>query len=254
MSTVNLLCGDCLDLMLDIPKNSIDLILCDLPYGVTSCEWDRTLPFLPLWESYNRILKAQGVVVLTATQPFTSALVMSNLPDFKYTWTWIKNKKTGFLNAKRQPLRQVEDIVVFYSKQPTYNPQKTQGHHPVNTYTKHTSDGATLGKTKQGLSGGGQTDRYPTNVLYFPVVNNDNSGGDKFLPTQKPVKLMEYLIKTYTNEGDMVLDNCMGSGTTGVAAIRLQRNFIGMELEPNFFKIAQTRIGLEQEYQNSRTD
>ena len=177
------------------------------------------------------------------SQPFTSALIMSNPKMFKYVWTWVKNKKTGFLNAKKQPLRQVEDIVVFYNKQPTYTPQKTQGHKPVNSLTKHTSDGSTMGKTKVGIFfGGGQTDRYPSNILAIPVVNNDNSNGDKFHPTQKPVALMEYLIKTYTNEGETVLDFTMGSGTTGCACLNTKRSFIGIELDPEYFKIAEKRI------------
>ena len=242
MKDIELWHGDCLELMKDIPDGSIDAIVCDLPYGTTACKWDTIIPFEPLWEQYRRIIKNNGAIVLTASQPFTSALVMSNTKMFKYTWTWVKNKKTGFLNAKKQPLRQVEDVVVFYSKQPTYIPQKTQGHKPVNSYTKHTSDGTTMGKTKVGITGGGQTDRYPSNVLTIPVVNNDNSNGDKFHPTQKPVELFEYLIKTYTNEGDLVLDNCMGSGTTGVACKNLNRSFIGIEMDDKYFEIAKKRI------------
>ena len=234
--------GDCLELMLDIPDKTIDLILCDLPYGTTNCAWDILIPFDLLWQNYTRIIKDNGAIVLTAAQPFTSMLIMSNLKMFKYCWTWVKNKKTGFLNANKQPLRQTEDIVIFYNKQPTYNPQKTHGHKPVNSFVKHTSDGETLGKTKQGLKGGGQTDRFPSNVIYMDVVNNDNSGGDKFHPTQKPVALFEYLIKTYTNEGDLVLDNCAGSGTTGVACKNLNRNFILIEKEQKYCDIAAKRI------------
>jgi len=234
--------GDCLDKMKDIPDGSVDMILCDLPYGITACKWDFVIPLSELWEQYNRLIRPDGAVVLTSSQPFTSKLIMSNIKYFKYTWTWIKNKKTGFLNAKKQPLRQTEDVVVFYRKHPTYNPQKTYGHKPVNSYTKHTSDGETVGKTKRGMSGGGQTDRYPVNILNFAVVNNDNSGGDKFHPNQKPVDLMEYLIRTYTNEGDAILDNCMGSGTTGVACRNLGRNFIGIERDQEFFETAEKRI------------
>ena len=242
MSKIELLQGDCLEVMKEIPDGSVDMILCDLPYGATACSWDTVIPFNLLWEQYHRVIKYNGAIVLNASQPFTSALIMSNIKQFKYTWTWLKNKKTGFLNAKKQPLRQVEDVVVFYRKQPTYNPQKTHGHKPVNSFTKHTSDGDTLGKTKIGVTGGGQTDRYPTNVLSIPVVNNDNSNGDKHHPTQKPVELMEYLIKTYTNKEDVVLDNCMGSGTTGIACKRLNRSFIGIELDLEYFKIAEKRI------------
>jgi len=239
--------GDCLDLMENISDKSINMILCDLPYGTTACKWDSIIPFEPLWNQYKRIIKDNGVIVLTAAQPFTSALVMSNILMFKYCWTWCKNKKTGFLNAKKQPLRQTEDVVVFYASQPTYNPQKTQGHKPVNSFTKHTSDGETVGKTKIGIKGGGQTDRYPTNILYIPVVNNDNSNGDKFHPTQKPVELFEYMIKTYTNEGDLVLDNCAGSGTTGVACKNTKRNFILIEKEIKYVEIARKRLN---EYSN----
>jgi DNA modification methylase len=237
-----LILGDCLEKMKDIPDKSIDMILCDLPYGTTACKWDTIIPFVPLWVLYKRIIKDNGAIVLTASQPFTSALVMSNISWFKYCWIWIKNKKTGFLNAKKQPLRQMEDVAVFYIKQPTYNPQKTYGHKPVSSFTKHTSDGQTMGKTKIGITGGGQTDRLPSNVLYIPVVNNDNSNGDKFHPTQKPVALLEYLIRTYTNEGDLVLDCCMGSGSTGVACVNTNRNFIGIELDENYFNIAKKRI------------
>jgi site-specific DNA-methyltransferase (adenine-specific) len=242
MLKIELIQGECLEKMKNISNGSIDMILCDLPYGVTACKWDTVIPFCELWEQYNRLIKPNGVIVLTASQPFTSMLIMSNIKDFKYTWTWIKNKKTGFLNAKKQPMRQVEDIVVFYKKQPTYNPQKTYGHKPVNSYTKHRPDGDTIGKTKIGLSGGGQTDRYPANILNFSIVNNDNSNERRYHPTQKPVDLMEYLIRTYTNKDDTVLDNCMGSGTTGVACKNLNRNFIGIELNSEYFKIAEKRI------------
>ena len=242
MPKIELIQGDCLEKMKDIPDKSVDMILCDLPYGTTQCKWDTVIPFELLWEQYRRIIKDNAAIVLTASQPFTSALVMSNLRMFRYCYTWIKNKKTGFLNSKKQPLRQTEDVAIFYNNQPTYNPQKTTGHKPVNSFTKHTSDGETLGKTKTGIKGGGQTDRYPTNIIETSVVNNDNSNGDKFHPTQKPVALFEYLIKTYTNEGDLVLDNCMGSGTTGVACRNLNRNFIGIELDTEYFKIAEKRI------------
>lgn len=234
-------CGDCLHVMKAIDEKSIDLILCDLPYGNTQCHWDSVIPFDQLWKEYKRIIKDNGAIVLTASQPFTSSLIMSNIEMFKYCWVWEKNKKTGFLNAKKQPLRQTEDVVVFYKNQPAYNPQITSGHKPVNSFTKNTSDGETVGKTKIGISGGGQTTRYPSNILKFNVVNNDNSGGDKFHPTQKPVPLFEYLIKTYTDEGDLVLDNCCGSGTTGVAALNTGRNFILIEKEMKYCEISKNR-------------
>ena len=234
--------GDCLEVMRDIPNQSIDLILCDLPYGTTACKWDVIIPFDLLWGQYKRIIKPNSAIVLTASQPFTSQLVMSNLEWFKYEWTWIKNKSSNFLNAKKQPLRQTENILVFYENNEVYNPQKTQGHKPVNSFTKRSSDGETTGKTQMGFSGGGQTDRHPTNVLNFPVVNNDNSNGDKFHPTQKPVPLFEYLIKTYTNEGALVLDNCAGSGTTGIAALNTNRNYILIEKEEKYIDVINKRI------------
>ena len=242
MNNIQLIQGDCLEKMISIPDKTVDMVFSDPPYGTTACSWDSIISLPELWEQYNRVVKPDGAIVLMASQPFTGILIMSNIKYFKYTWVWVKNKKTNFLNAKKQPLRQTEDIVVFYRQQPVYNPQKTYGHKPVHSYTKHTSDGETLGKTKRGISGGGQTDRYPTNVLYFPVVNNDNSGGDKYFSTQKPVELVEYMIKTYSNEGDIVLDNCMGSGTTGVACKKLKRNFIGIELIKKHFEIAEKRI------------
>jgi DNA modification methylase len=243
MSKIELIQGECLEKMKDIPDGSIDCVLTDPPYGTTACKWDSVIPFAPIWEQLKRITKKNGAIVLMANEPFTSLLICSNITQFKYRWDWKKNKVTGFLNAKKQPMRCIEDICVFYRQQPTYNPQKTTGHRPVNSYTKHTSDGETMGKTRIGIQGGGQTDRYPTNIIdNIPVMNNDNSHGIKSHPTQKPVALTEYLIKTYTNEGETVLDFTMGSGTTGVACKNLNRNFIGIELDPEYFKIAEKRI------------
>lgn len=194
-----------------------------------------------MWEQLNKVIKPNGVIVLHASQPFTTKLIASNYKMFKYCWVWEKNKKTGFLNAKKQPLRQTEDVVVFYNKQSVYNPQKTTGHKSVNAYTKRT-DGSTINKTRMGFSGGGQTDRYPSNIIKVNVINNDNSQKNKYHPTQKPVKLEEYLIKTYTNLDDTVLDFAAGSFTTGVACIRLRRKFIGIELDSTYFKIGIQRI------------
>jgi len=235
-------CGDCIELMKEIGDKSIDMILCDLPYQVTQNKWDVIIPFDKLWEQYERIIKDNGAIVLTAVQPFTSMLIMSNPKLFRYDWVWEKNKSTGFLNAKKMPLRQHESIVVFYKKLPTYNPQKTTGHKPANSYTKNTSDGSNYGKTKLGVTGGGQTDRYPTSIQKFKVVNNDNSGKNKYHPTQKPVEMFEYLIKTYSNEGDIILDNCMGSGTTAIAAVKTRRKFIGIEKESDYLDICIDRL------------
>ena len=244
---INLMEGDCLERMKEIPDGSVDLVLADPPYGTTQCKWDSVIEIQPMWEQLKRVIKPNGAILLMANEPFTSVLICSNLQHFKYRWDWAKNKSTGFLNAKKQPLRRVEDVCVFYSKQCRYNPQKSSGHSPVNNFTKHTSDGATLGKTKTGIKGGGQTDRYPTNLLTdIPVMNNDGSHGDKVHPTQKPAALMEYFIKTYTNESETVLDFVMGSGTTGVACLNTGRKFIGIELDANYFGIAENRISQAQ--------
>lgn len=244
MTDTRLYQGDCLEVMKSIPDGSVDMVLTDPPYGTTACKWDSVIPFEPMWEQLKRVTKKNGAIVMTASQPFTSALVMSNVKMFRYDWVWKKNKSTGFLNAKIMPLRNKEDILVFYCKRPTYNPQKTYGHKPVNSFTKNTSDGDTVGKTQKGFKGGGSTERFPTCLQEFSVVNQDGSSEEgKYHPTQKPVALMEYLIKTYTNEGETVLDFTMGSGTTGVAAKNLNRSFIGIELDPEYFKIAEERIG-----------
>lgn len=230
--------GDCLELMKDIPDKSVDAIICDLPYGVTARnKWDEIIPFEPLWEAYERIIKENGAIVLTATQPFASRLVCSNLKMFKYNWIWQKSTKTNFLNAKKQPLRQHEQILVFYKKQPTYNPQ---GVKPVNKFTKQ-------GKTKttnygeQDRSEGGyfqENGGYPSDILFI----KSQSTRDIIHPTQKPIELMEYLVKTYTNEGDLILDNCAGSGSTLVAAKNLNRQFIGIEKEKEYYNICVERL------------
>jgi site-specific DNA-methyltransferase (adenine-specific) len=232
--------GDCLEVMKALPDKSVNMILTDLPYGTTQCKWDVIIPLELLWMQYKRIIKANGVIVLTATQPFTSVLIMSNIEMFKYCWVWRKNKSTGFLNAKKQPLRQTEDVAVFYSGQPIYNPIKTIGHKPVNKFYTRTN-GEGLGRIGK-ISGGGATDRYPTNVIDISVVNNDSK--DRYHPAQKPVELFEYLIKTYTNEGDLVLDSCAGSGTTGVACRNTNRNYILIEKEPEYIKIIEDRLAI----------
>lgn len=234
-----LILGDCLEQLANVKDKTVDLILTDLPFQTTQNKWDVLIPFEPLWEQYGRVIKDNGAIVLNAMQPFTSQLICSKLEWFKYELIWQKNKPRGFLNAKKQPLRTHESIVVFYKNQPTYNPQKTTGHKPVNSYTKHTSDGTNYGKTKS-VSGGGSTERYPTSILSFPVVNNDSK--QKYHPTQKPIELSEYLIKTFTNEGDLVLDSCMGSGTTCLAAKNLARQYIGIEKDETYYKIAVERL------------
>jgi site-specific DNA-methyltransferase (adenine-specific) len=215
--------------MKTIPDHSVDLILCDLPYGTTQNKWDSVIPFDELWEAYGRVVKKDGAIVLTAAQPFTSTLIISNLKDFKYCWVWKKSKPTGHLNAKKQPLRNTEDVVVFYKSQPTYNPQGTRPTDVMVSRTNRGNYGECSKTTRQTVTG------YPTTVLEFPTENGAH-------PTQKPVALMEYLIRTYTNEGDLVLDNTMGSGTTGVASMNTNRRFIGIETDPGYFQIAEKRI------------
>lgn len=235
---MNLMKGDCLEMMKLIADGSVDMVLCDLPYGTTQCPWDSVIPFEALWTEYRRICK--GAVVLTAAQPFTSALIMSNVSDFKYSWIWDKALPTGHLNAKKQPLRRTEDVAVFYRSQPTYNPQKTTGHKRKVARTKYekTGDGSQVYGAESRDTFYDSTERYPMGII---EISNAKQTG-KVHPTQKPVALMEYLIRTYTNEGDTVLDNTMGSGTTGVAAVNTGRNFIGIERDDKYFAIAQKRI------------
>ena len=227
--------------MKGIPAGSVDMILCDLPYGTTQCKWDDVIPFAPMWEQYKRILKPNGVAVLHAAQPFTAALLMSNPSWFKYDWVWRKPKGTGHLNAKKQPMRDKEDILVFCSGQPKYNPQMTAGEaykaKPGGNARKENNGEADCYGLYAAVREDNAGTRYPKQVLEFGVVERN-----KLHPTQKPLALIEYLIRTYTDEGDIVVDNCMGSGTTGVACKNLNRDFIGIELEPEYFQIATERI------------
>lgn len=237
---MQLLNGDCLELMKDIPDGSVDLVLCDLPYGMTDCKWDTVIPFDQLWAHYNRALKANGVAVLFASQPFTTLLIHSNRKAYRYCWYWLKNQATGFTFAKYQPMRKVEDICVFYKKMPTYNPQGVQTVMGQKVKQKKPSQRESVYKTDTLMKP--YTPRltnYPKNVLQF----NTERG---LHPTQKPVPLLEYLVRTYTNEGDTILDNCMGSGSTGVAVKRVGgRHFIGIEQDPNYYNIACERIKKE---------
>jgi len=230
---------DCLEGMKKIDDKSIDMILCDLPYGTTACKWDTVIPFEPLWEQYERVIKDNGAIVLTASQPFTSALVMSKPDLFRYEWIWEKTIASNFMLVKKQPAKKHENILVFYKKQPTYNPQMEVGKPYKDRARKRTvSVHGGQETTKKPINNKGT--RYPSSVQLFSNGNNHN-----IHPTQKPVALCEYFIKTYTNEGETVLDNCMGSGTTGVACKNLNRNFIGIELDEEYFKIAKERIGVE---------
>jgi site-specific DNA-methyltransferase (adenine-specific) len=231
------ICGDCLIEMQKIPDKSIDMILCDLPYGTTACKWDTIIPFEPLWEQYKRIIKDNGAIVLTASQPFTSALVMSNIKMFKYEWVWDKTRGVDFLNANIKPLGSHENIVVFYKSKPTYNPQhwfsKPYKKTPNGTLSDNYGDRGTA--YSESIDG----KRKPLTIISIP------RDGDRVHPTQKPVALFEYLIKTYTNEGDLVLDNCAGSGTTGVACKNLNRNYILIEKEKEYIDIINKRLSLQ---------
>lgn len=223
-----------------LEDNSVDFILTDPPYGTTQSKWDVIIPFDLMWQELNRVLKPDGVICLFGAEPFSSLLRASNIKNYKYDWYWHKNKSTNFLNAKKQPLRNIETISVFNSGK--YFPQKTQGHKPVNSFTKNTSDGDLYGKTQKGFKGGGNTDRYPTQYLNFKVINNDNSGDNKYHPTQKPVEILEYLIKTYSNEHDTVLDFTAGSFSTAVACYNTNRSFIGIEKDEKYFQIGINRL------------
>ena len=232
--------------MKKIPDGSIDMILCDLPYGTTACKWDTIIPFEPLWEQYNRIIKENGAIVLFGSEPFTSNLICSNIKNFKYNWIWQKDKATGHLNAKKQPMRTVETISVFYKKHCYYNPQLIEkplkNIRPATTQRKNIDN---YGKMdKKSTRGIPINMGYPKDVLQFRGCFGDK--GKSNHPTEKPVPLLEYLVKTYTNEGDVVLDNCMGSGSTGVACINTGRKFIGMELDKQYFDIAVNRIAEAQ--------
>lgn len=231
---VKIACGDCLEVMHNVEDKSITMILCDLPFGTTNNKWDVIIPFEPLWKHYHRVCKS--AIVLHAMQPFTSLLVCSNLMKFKYDWTWRKPKGTGHLNAKIQPLRDKEDILVFYDKCLTYNPQFTEG----KPYKKEKVGKVSTSDSYNHYDGTRNDNdgfRYPKQVLEFGVVEQGT-----IHPTQKPVDLLEYLIKTYTNEGDTVLDNCMGSRSTGIACINTNRNFIGIEKEKPIFEKASNRL------------
>ncbi len=225
-----------------LPSASVDLILCDLPYGTTQNKWDSIIPLDRLWAQWNRVLRTGGAVVLTATQPFSSILVLSNLPDFKYEWVWRKSRVTGVLNAKHQPLRQHEVVLVFCKGKTVYNAQgvidcnKRAGTGRANGKVASSSNYGAITPTEDGSYQQTQTN-WPRSILDIPSV------GNTVHPTQKPVALMEYLIRTYTNPGDVVLDNCMGSGTTGVAAVQSGCRFIGIERDPDYFAICQKRIG-----------
>ena len=235
---------DCLEGMKRIPDESVDMILCDLPYGTTACKWDTIIPFETLWAEYERVIKSNGAIVLTAAQPFTSALVMSNPKWFKYEWVWEKTRFTGNLNAKIMPLRAHENVLVFGRGRINYYPIKTQApEHKIDRRKtindSHVKAGGAYNNSKAFVNKRTRDDgtRYPTSVQVFKNPNNNSMH-----PTQKPVLLFEYLIKTYTNKGETILDNCMGSGTTAIACLNTDRQYIGFELDEGYYKMANKRI------------
>lgn len=231
--------GDCLEVMKDIPNKSIDMILCDLPYGTTQNKWDIAIPFELLWERYERIIKDTCAMVFTGQSLFSAKLVLSNEELYRYSLIWEKTKAGGFLNANRMPLQSHEDILVFYKKLPTYNPQMQEGK-PYIKKAITDGDGGNYGRFERvGITKVNDGIRYPKSIIR---ISNDNHGS--LHKTQKPVALFEYLIKTYTNEGDLVLDNCAGSGTTGVACRNLNRNFILIEKEQEYVDIINKRLNL----------
>jgi len=232
--------GDCLELMpKHIEDKSIDMIFCDLPYGTTRNKWDSIIDLFKLWSEYERVIKDNGAIVLFAQTPFDKVLGASNLKLLKYEWIWEKDRASGHLNAKKMPMKAHENILVFYKKLPTYNPQKTTGHKPSNTSGRRLKETTNYGKFEQIISGG-QTTRYPRSVQKVNVVNSQHG---IIHPTQKPLSLIEYMIRTYTNESDLILDNTCGSGTTGLGAKNLKRNYIMMEQDPKYFEIAKARVG-----------
>ena len=243
--------GDCLEVMPSIPDKSIDMIMADLPYGTTACKWDTIIPFEQLWEQYKRIIKDSGAIVLTASQPFTSALVMSNPKMFKYEWVWDKEISGGFATAKYRPMQVTESICVFGKGKINYLPIMEEANpkniRPINNGSSQSETMNKIGNGAKSKDNYNPNKRYPKNIIKYSKYNAECNQLNRIHPTQKPVALMSYLIKTYTNAGDTVLDNVMGSGTTGVACKLLKRNFIGVELDPTYFEIAKKRIEGTQE-------
>ena len=248
MPKIELIQGDCLEKMKDVNDKSIDMILCDLPYGTTACKWDTIIPFEPLWKQYKRIIKDNGAIVLTASQPFTSALVMSNIKMFKYEWIWNKEKGGNCFLAKIQPMKTTENVLVFGKGKIRYYPQMTEAKE------KNKREGGKLYSKRETMLGEinlqwsknhNENIRFPKSLINIKSTEKECNNANRLHPTQKPVALFEYLIKTYTNEGDLILDNCIGSGTTAVACINTNRNFIGIEKDEKYCEIANQRLRQE---------
>lgn len=254
MEDITLYNGDCLEVMRQIPDHSVDLVLCDLPYGTTACSWDIVIPFDKLWGQYERVVKPNGAILLFGSESFSSYLRVSNIFMYRYDWIWHKSSSGSFANAKNAPMKFHENISVFYKKQPTYNPQFQEYAESVKNRFKNGSKvnkaNALNRNSIQDMMSNVRSEisyergKYPESVQFFKSVPNCN--GKKLHPTQKPVDLLEYLVRTYSNEGDIVLDNTMGSGSTGVACVKTRRRFIGIELDGNYFDIAKKRIETEQ--------
>lgn len=232
-SQIQLIQGECLEEMRKIPDGSVDMILCDLPYGTTANRWDHIIPVVPLWNEYERIIKDNGAIILFTQPPFNFKLAYPRLNLFRYEWIWVKENATGFLNARRMPLKLTENILVFYKKLPTYHPQGVEDLEVPVVVSKVSESQNYRMKHRTYLK---KQRNFPKNVLAFARDK------DHYHPTQKPVALLEYLIKTYTTEGEVVLDNCMGSGSTGVACVKTGRRFIGIELDSTYFEVAKNRI------------
>ena len=235
---MKLILGDCIEKMKEIPDNSIDMVLTDPPYGTTACKWDSVIPFEPMWEQLNRVIKPNGAIVLFGSEPFSSALRMSNIKNYRYDWIWEKDNHTNFLNIKKQPAKRHELVSVFYKKQPTYNPQMWEGKENNNSSNRKNIKREYLGASFEDREVVKTTKKYPKANIFFKSMGR----GKAVHPTQKPVALMEYLIRTYTNEGETVLDFTMGSGSTGVACVNTGRDFIGIELDEGYFNLANNRI------------
>lgn len=262
---MQLLQGDCLEVMKDIPDKSIDMVLCDLPYGTTACKWDSIIPFEPLWKQYNRVIKPEGCIALFGSEPFSSKLRMSNLKNYKYDWYWEKDKGANFLFGNKMPIKIIETISVFYQSQPTYISQKTIN--PAGISKRHLAKNpGKITKNVKAVMGDSwketimdETQNYfgsnyePDKLLAKQLIYFARDARGKVHPTQKPVPLLEYLIKTYTLEGETILDNCMGSGSTGVACVNTSRDFVGIELDQHYYEVACKRIA-EAEAIRDRSD
>ena len=237
--SINLFHGDCLEVMADMPDNSVDAVICDPPYGTTACKWDAVIPFEPMWRELRRLIKPGGAIVLFGSEPFSSALRMSNIREYKYDWVWDKGVGVNFMHVKKEPMKVHEMVTVFASGKTNYYPQKTARDKPIRKSNNIAGESSGYKLSDSKYVGKVYHDKYPESIVEYSSRARDGRG---LHPTQKPVALLEYLIRTYTNEGETVLDFTMGSGTTGVACVNTGRNFVGIEKDAEYFRIAQYRI------------